>query len=358
MFDKNEVRIEVYTDDPCTSVAGTQEQRDRAVAAIVLIWRLLGFPLSWKKASRGCSTSWIGGQFDIDNTDKSITVKIKDDVFEDAKDSVDKMLASNVVSVKDLRSGIGKLSNISNLLTVWRPFMTPMYGALYHNEPTGAPQNCVWAKQIAVPLRWFRAFFEGSDGLVQRRFDLDFFRQGLSDVEIVIDASPWGLAGILLLDGEPVEYYHNAISAVDVDRFGYVIGSPDGQQVWESLAALIGVKLWQPYWARRATKLRLKGDSMTMLSLVVNLRPSTPQLAIIGQEMALCFAYSAIPPVFAEHIPGVANVMADALSRRHQPGKSQELPPLLRQARERTPPSRDDSYYMIFKGNGVPDKED
>jgi len=358
MFHKNEARIEIYTDDPCITLAGSRRQRDRCVAAIVLIWRLLGFPLSWRKASRGVSISWIGGQFDVDNVNRSVSVKIKDDVFTDARDSVHKMAQANVVPIKELRSGTGKLSNIANLLTVWRPFMTPIYGALYGPMATGAPRNCIWTKQIATPLRWFIAFFEGSGGFIQRQFDLDFFRPGLSDVEIVIDASPWGLAGILLLDGHPVEYFHDAINDMDTEKFNYDIGSPDGQQVWESLAALIAVKLWQPHWAKRTTKLRLKGDSMTMLSLVVNLRPSTPQLAIIGQEMALAFASAAIPPVIAQHIPGVANVMADTLSRQHQPGKAGPLPQLLRQARAREVPARDDSYYMLIDKFAVPNSRE
>jgi len=302
--------------------------------------------------------SWIGGQFAVDCRDKSVTVKIKQDVFDEARASVARMVGSNVVPMKELRSGIGKLSNIANLLTIWRPFLSPMYAALFDPKPVGAPTNCIWSKQIAQPLRWFQAFFKGSGGMIERRFELQYFLQSADDLEIVIDASPWGLAAVLVENQQPTEYFSDAIGEVDIKRFGYAIGSPDGQQVWESLAALVALKLWKPTWASRAAKLRLKGDSMTMLSLVVNMRPSSPQLSLIGQELSLVFSNVAFVPIMAQHIPGVANVAADALSRWHQPGKPRALPPQLRHARARVPPPRGDDYFYLLNGNSVPDTGD
>ena len=348
MFDKNEVRMEVYTDDPCMALAGTPAQRRRFVAIIVLTWRTLGFPLSWKKAVLGTRADWIGGNFDIDNDLKEVTVKIKDDLFEDAKDGVLGHLENNVISVKHLRSTTGKLCNIANLLVAWRPFLGPMYGALYSKELTGAPPGCIWTKQLARPLNWFRTFFASSGGMVRRTFRLATFMATEGQLEIIIDASPWGLAGLLTVNGEVEEYFADPLGPFDFELYGHVAGSADGQQVWESLAALTALRLWKSRWADKAVRLRLKGDSVTMLSLVINMRPSSPGLAIIGQELALDFASVSFMPIVAQHLPGVANVSADTLSRWFQPGVRPEVPPLLADALHRQVPTRDRSFYLTI----------
>ena len=51
---------------------------------------------------------------------------------------------------------------------------------------------------------------------------------------------------------------------------------------------------------------------------------------IIAREVALDISDNVYSPDMAKHIPGVANVAADALSRLNQPGKSKDIPEYLR----------------------------
>ena len=54
--------------------------------------------------------------------------------------------------------------------------------------------------------------------------------------------------------------------------------------------------------------------------MVLKMRPKTAHMAIIGREIALCLVhYSFLPAVY--HTPGVSHVIADALSRIHDPAK-------------------------------------
>ena len=48
-------------DDPCIAVAGSKAQRDRLIAATILLWTSLGIRLAFKKAARGTEVTWIGG---------------------------------------------------------------------------------------------------------------------------------------------------------------------------------------------------------------------------------------------------------------------------------------------------------
>ena len=153
----------------------------------------------------------------------------------------------------------------------------------------------------------------------------------------------------MLASGRPIQFFSEPISDTDVARFGFVRGSPDGQQVWESLAALIAIRLWKHTWASGTSTLMVKGDSVTMLTLVVNMRPASASLALIGQELALDFASAAFAPIITQHIPGVANVLADKLSRRMQAGYDPKIPSQLSDAKLVYPPDRNDSYFLTLQ---------
>ena len=356
LFCRTGARIEIYTDDPCMTVWGTKAVRDRTFAISILLWSLLGFPLSWRKGARGSSISWIGGQFSLKPGGAGVTVRIVQEIFDDSMKLVEDMLGSNVIPLRTLSTAVGKLAHISNLLTVWRPFMASLYAALHGPPPENCPPGCIWRRQVETALKWFRSFFALSRGFVERDFDTKCFLAVEVSLEIVLDASPWGLGGILLVNNVCKEFFASPLTELDEKLFLQVRGSPDGQQIWESLAALVALRLWRPAWGRHSLSLRVRGDSMTMLSLIVNLRPSTPQLGLIGREIAMEYAQAVFVPVVSEHIPGVANVTADQLSRWYMPGHSETEIDLLRDAVRQHVPSRDRSYYVTLADTFEPMK--
>ena len=99
------------------------------------------------------------------------------------------------------------------------------------------------------------------------------------------------------------------------------VGSCDGQQILEALAILVAMRLWLPSCEKRINLTPVvRGDNMTALTLVLKMRPSTPELAIVARELALCLSsYSFLPAVY--HTPGIANVIPDLLSRINDPSK-------------------------------------
>ena len=220
-------------------------------------------------------------------------VKIKRDLFEAAE-----TLFLQVISLRDLRSLFGKVDNIANLLVVWRPFLAPLYAALYSTERTGAPLNCCWTRQIAA-------------------------------------------------------------------RFGFELGDPAGKEVWESLTALVAVRLWKAHWQQRRVCLTVRGDSVAMLALVVNMRPCTRQLSLIDQGLVRDFADVSFVRVVAQHLPGLANTMADALSRMAQPCSCVTLSSDLTKATPMFPPARTSAYYRTvirelprsLRSRGAPTQE-
>ena len=157
------------------------------------------------------------------------------------------------------------------------------------------------------------------------------------------------IGGWLEVDGKISEYFSSAITQIDTKRFGAAIGDAAVQQIWESLAALVALRLWADKWHGRTVRLSVKGDSVAMLTLLLDMRPA-PSLGLIAREVALDVADAVYRPQVFTHIPGIANVLADSLSREFGPKRREGnfVPLPLRQAVRRFVSVRNDSYHRTL----------
>ena len=62
LFPASRLRLHVYVDDPLAVIRGTEKMRNRCVAIVILVWRAMGFGLSFAKCMRGQSVVWTGHQ--------------------------------------------------------------------------------------------------------------------------------------------------------------------------------------------------------------------------------------------------------------------------------------------------------
>ena len=76
--------------------------------------------------------------------------------------------------------------------------------------------------------------------------------------------------------------------------------------------------------------------------------PKGKATGIIAREIALLLAGANFYPAVAEHIPGLANQVADSLSRKHQPGKKFLLPAVLNGVSETKLPPRGADFYTTL----------
>ena len=60
------------------------------------------------------------------------------------------------------------------------------------------------------------------------------------------------------------------------------------------------------------------------------MQPKNKALGVVARELALDLSDASYSLDFAQHVAGVTNGIADALSRKMQPGKSFSLPHLLK----------------------------
>ena len=76
-------------------------------------------------------------------------------------------------------------------------------------------------------------------------------------------------------------------------------------------------------WHRRRVNLRVIGDSVTAMALLLKLKARGSGPALVPREIALDMAEALYQPNVVGHLPGVANTIADWMSR---PRKRRTLP--------------------------------
>ena len=165
-----------------------------------------------------------------------------------------------------------------------------------------------------------------------------------------MDASPWGLGGYVTVDRQVKEFYQSELDENDFAIFGHAKGDCRGQQAWEALAMLVALRLWADTWLTGRVRLRVRGDSVAMLTAVMHMKAvSNSSTMLVAREVALDVAEAAYAPDVGSHLPGDANATADVLSRRWDPNADEwKLPPALAGATEAVAPRRSREYYRTL----------
>ena len=185
---------------------------------------------------------------------------------------------------------------------------------------------------------------------LRREYALSHYHNKGLEIQITTDASPWGLGGVLNIGQHTVACYQSALTANDEKLLQITIGESASQQVAEALAALVALRVWKHYWKRRGVKLHVKSDSVSTLHLLAKLkvRAKSFGMGVIARELALEFGTCSFRPRFLQHIPGITNDWADALSRQAQPGNAKSLPEQLLRCRQENVPPRNEGFYRAL----------
>jgi hypothetical protein len=318
------------------------------------------------KAGYGKKFTWTG--FALTIRPKAFRAEIPADKMADLLAIVQEYLTVNVIAVKKVRSLAGKASNISGILIFWRPFLNELWAATHstaqemsaapvHFVPAGAeplakrprtgatPKGCIWTFQIMLCLVWLEAFMLGNAGAIVREWSLASYIGACTCVDLVLDASPYGLGGFITINSKPVEFFAQELSSFDFKFFGAGRGESEGQQTWEALAILVAVRMWKRYFKHYRAQLHITGDNMSALQLLATLKTRGVGPSRIARELALDLAEGDWGPDDVAHLPGVSNRTSDVLSRKFDPHKSFALPAYLEGVEEAFPPVRGTEYF-------------
>ena len=128
---------------------------------------------------------------------------------------------------------------------------------------------------------------------------------------IATDACFWGFAGVLFESFKPVAWYATPLTKNDLRKFRASMGAPKHKTTWKAPALLVAVLLWL-----RGTRIfaRVKADSLSALTSVVQLTSKSADLNLIARELALDAVLGLHTVELVTHIPGVSNRLPDELS--------------------------------------------
>ena len=90
---------------------------------------------------------------------------------------------------------------------------------------------------------------------------------------------------------------------------------------------------------------------MAALSMLAKMQPKSFSLQVVARELALDLSQMSYSPDFIEHIPGVTNGIADALSRMAERGSDFQLPAFLSNARYDIAPERDKMWWRTRRAD-------
>ena len=170
-----------------------------------------------------------------------------------------------------------------------------------------------------------------------------------AQMEVGTDASPYGIRGWLSLNGNIVRYFAAALTDDDATIYGHALGHSDGQQTWEALAILVAARIWEDAFNNRRVSVRVRGDNVGALTLVVKMRPSSVQQAIVSRELALVTSKAAFLQDVL-HTPGIAHKLADQLSRIFDPKAATTCEhPALANATRTAVPSRNRNWCRALE---------
>ena len=192
------------------------------------------------------------------------------------------------------------------------------------SERKRAGDNRAYVKQILPTLRWLATFLSKQRGSLVRSWRFSAWLDPLTAVTMILDASPYGLGGVLVCGDKLLSWFGCELTRADEQRFGHKIGSDSGQQVWEALCILVALRVWKKMWNTQQCTLTIKSDNISALVMASKLKITSSRL--IAQEVALELSEAAFMPKHIIHVPGVMNVWADSLSRLSDPRRHYRVP--------------------------------
>ena len=136
------------------------------------------------------------------------------------------------IFVNELTSFTGRTNHVACLLYAWRPFISDLWGAIYVRRRKGSR---IWIKQVLKTLKWLSVFLHGQRGALIRKWTFRSWLDPQSALTMILDASPFGLGGVLVASDRIVSFFSSDLTKDDVRIHHHEIGQDTGQQVWDTL---------------------------------------------------------------------------------------------------------------------------
>ena len=131
------------------------------------------------------------------------------------------------------------------------------------------------------------SFLYGDIGRLTRGRDRKYFDEAVS-IRFVLDASPYGLGGVAYIDRVPIAFFWSDLTEHDEHN------------------TTVAIRSFSNIWVYIEGAIKLRSDNMSASTLAA-------QLKCTGHSNLIARRW--LGARFVEHLPGIINTVADALSR-------------------------------------------
>lgn len=352
-----EAEVSTFVDDPLMLAAATcARERTWSFAKYCVVWLALGLELSWSKAHRGVCIDWIGFNLDVKSTGLAwtITVRLMESKLQKLKEVIEELRASKgLVSLQKLQLAVGILGWVTSAMPMARPFVAMLWAAITQQRApsratTRVRKGLVFVKQVDQALRWLQSLLVECDQKFGGLTRTMRWSPSAPTMVIQTDACPTGMGGFLVKDGVIVAYWHDEVSKEDEMILGVKSGDPAFQSELELLAVLVSLHVFVPWLLGDdfPAAVIFRADNTATLLAALELRGKSVLMAQLAAEVALQIESMQLPSQFGQHVPGIANDIADRLSRMSKHGR---LPDALQWAQCVSVPLRGQSFYRSWQ---------
>ena len=127
-----------------------------------------------------------------------------------------------------------------------KPFLFRFWKVLglARDNPGERSLRFIRPRRFKADIAWLLAFFSRQRGCLARTTQLQPSAPR-SAVRISTDASPWGIGGVLYTANTPIAYFADEIQNLDLRRFNATRGASGHTTLWEGLAILMALRMWE-----------------------------------------------------------------------------------------------------------------
>jgi hypothetical protein len=126
LFSDQQVRIEIYVDDPWSAWRGSRHTIRRLQARLLAWWATVGLDFSWSKAQRGKVVKWIGALIKLEPSN-AVTIELPQAFADEMLAEIRELIKLATAPVTRLRKLTGKASWMSGFVPCVASMIAPLW---------------------------------------------------------------------------------------------------------------------------------------------------------------------------------------------------------------------------------------
>ena len=308
LLEKRGFTAVVYLDD-FFLCAPTLDECALAMSTLIELLRSLGFRINWKKVVDPTQQLVFLG---IEINSVTMSKRLPDDKLAALKNTICDFSKKKRASKKQLQSLAGKLNWAAGVVYGGRVFIRRIIDAIC--KLAAANHKCILSREVRADIEWWETFMSSFNGTALILDDMPI-------TSVCTDACNIAAGGY---------YGGGETSLPDWFHCNWACDWPELQEAHINVKELASVVLaahrWAAAWANK--RVIIWSDNSTTVSCI---NRGSSRNCYLMRYLRYMFWLSATYNfrISARHVPGIDNVIADRISRLHEPSARYELFELL-----------------------------